>query len=168
MSFLISWFCFFFQLCHFYFDFDASAASVCISCFSLVCVSFYILVLSFPRVFLLLPRTSRFVPHFLSQNPVEPAYSRSLLQRTSFYILRRLPFPPMYFLFLLHSRIPYFPCLSCTSPKILLSMPCQVPPPCSVLSFIFLYPSFPYFPVLWILRIVSVMCFSSPFLLGFS
>ena len=49
-----------------------------------VCASFHIFVL--PSI----SRTSRFVPHFPSQNPVEHACFRSLLQRTSFSFL--LPF----------------------------------------------------------------------------
>ena len=103
-----------------------------------------------------------FSPHFPSQNPVEHARSRSLLQRTSFYI--PIPCLPMYFLCLLYflilysSSFPYFPCLSRTSPpKILLSMPAPGPSS-SVLPSLSLYPSLPYFPVLWILPVLRIRC----------
>ena len=93
-------------------------------CFA--CVSFQISVL--PSI----PCTSSFVPHFPSQNSVEHARSKSLLQRNSFYIT--LSFSPMYFLSLLHfltpyfPSFPYFPGLSRTSSsKILLSMPASDP-----------------------------------------
>ena len=91
-----------------------------------------------------------------SQNPVEHARSRSFLQRTSphssilsFHVLSvpsAFPFPilPMF--------VPHFPS------KILLSMPapgssCSVPP------FLFL----PYFPVLFILSLLSLIVFFFPF-----
>ena len=95
-------------------------------CFA--CVSFHIPVLPFLPALPSFPRTFRFVPHFSSQNPAEHVRSRSLLQHTFFYI--PIPFPSMYFLFLLYFLIPYFPpfryflCLSRASPpKIPLSMP---------------------------------------------
>ena len=78
------------------------------------CASFHIPVLFFPPVLPCIPRSSRFVPHFSSQNSVEHTRSRSLLQCTypaSFYGF--YPFLPcmMYLLFLLHFLISYFPCL---------------------------------------------------------
>ena len=94
------------QFCHLCFVFFASAASVCILCFSLDCVSFHIPVLPFSPAFPLFPGTSRFVPHFPSRIPVElpaPSPSSSVLSRIP------LPFPPIYFLSLLHFLIPYFP-----------------------------------------------------------
>ena len=67
-------------------------------CFA--CVSFHIPVLPFPPAPPSIPRTSRFVPHFPFQNPIEHTRSRSLLQHTSphpstlsFHVL---PFPPAF------------------------------------------------------------------------
>ena len=164
------------SLISFYFPSYISANDCCFPC-----VLFYIPVLPFPSAFPSFSRTSRFFPHFPSQNPVENARSRSLLQGTiSFYI--PIPFSPMYFLSLLYFLIqyfpsfPYFPYSSRTfSPKILLSMPAPNLSS-SILPSLFLYPSLLYFPVIWILlwlvdfnSIASVISFSSPFvLLGFS
>ena len=61
------------------------------------CVSFHIPVLFFPPTLPSILHTSRFVPHFPSQNPVEHARFRSLLQRTfphpSTFFSHVLPFP---------------------------------------------------------------------------
>ena len=82
-----------------------------------------------------------------------------------------LAFP--YFVLLFAPVLPMF--VSHFPSHILLSMPAP-DSSFSVLTCLSLYPSVPYFPVLWILPwivgftcIVSVMCFSAPFvLLGFS
>ena len=81
-------------------------------CFA--CVSFHIPVLPFPPALPSIPRISRFVPNFSSQNPVDHARSRSLLQPTSphpstlsAYVL---PFPPA-FLFPVLSFVPVLPML---------------------------------------------------------
>ena len=123
-------------------------------CFA--CVSLHIPILPFPPALSSIPRTFRFISHFPSQNPVEHA-------RSSVLPLKSLPIPPMYFLFLPHFFLPYFPsflyfpCLSRISPpKILLSMPAP-----GLLQRTSLYCSFYLdFPLL---------CFSSPsVLLDFS
>ena len=83
-------------------------------------------------------------------------------------------FGTLYFLSFLHflipysSSFPYFPCLSHTfPPKILFSMPASVFSS-SILPFLSLYPSLPYFSMLWIFFglvdftcIVSLMRLSS-------
>ena len=91
----------------------------CILCLGLALL--HIHVFPFPLALLLfLILSDCFVPQFPSQNPLEHARLRSLLQRT-------YPHPStLYSLFLLHFFILYFPCLSRTSlPKIRLSMPAR-------------------------------------------
>ena len=129
------------------------------------CVSFHIPVLPFPPALPSISGISRFVPHFpykilLSMPASGP--SSSVLSHIP------LPFPPMYFLSLLHFLFPYFPsfsyfpCLSRISPlKILLSK--------SVLPFLSIHPSLPHLPVLWNLPLLCLFyVFLSFFLLGFS
>ena len=113
---------------------------------SFACVSFHIPVLPFPPALPIVRTSSPKIPlqfpslaYFLSRPSTLPSH-----------VLRfspAFPYIPYFPLFL------YFPCLSRISlPKILLSMPApgssssvSVPPS------LFLYPSLPYFLVLWIL-----------------
>ena len=80
-------------------------------CFA--CVTFHIPILPFPPALPSFPRSSLFIPHFPSQNPVEHVRSRFLLQRTSFYIplplpAHVLPFPLVF----PYPVLPFVPVLS--------------------------------------------------------
>ena len=126
----------------------------------LSCSTFPHPVLPFPSALLSIPCTSRFVPHYPSQNPVQHACYRSLLQRTQFlshsstlssYVLPFLPVLP--------TLVPHF------------QNPVEHARSRSLLQGTFFpihfHPVLPY--IVDFTSIVFVMCFSSYFgLLEFS
>ena len=99
----------FIQFCHFCFDFDTSAASVCIFCLSLCCVSFHIFILFFSSCTFFISLYFLFCPAL----PFLKSCWACPLQRTSFKSL--YPFLPCTFfpscMSLSRSslRFPYFP-----------------------------------------------------------
>ena len=113
--------------------------------FFFACVSLHIPVHPFSLALPSIPCTSRLVPHFPSQNPLEHARSRFLLQRTSFYV--PLFFPPAF----RYSVLPFVPshtfhvCSALHLPKSSWASPLEVPLPAYFLPS----PTLPFFYCEW-------------------
>ena len=104
------------------------------------CVSLYIPVLPFSPALPSILRTFQYFCHALPLPKSSWACRLEVPPPTYFYI--SLPVARMYFLFLQHYLIPYFPCLSRNStPKIFWACPLRVPPPAYFLPFSITLPS---------------------------